>query len=184
VTGQVEIDRYVTTGIEVARDLANTLVVDPGATPEADLRRLFAFDPDSAADLEEGHTPALTRLAGELHTIFAALDRADLDTAAGGINVLLERSPAHPHLAKQDGAWTLHHHPADTELVTSWTAICGEALARLVGAGYGERAHLCEATDCRRVYIDTTKNGTRRFCSATCQNRVKAAALRRRRAEA
>ncbi|MGH3516357.1 MAG: CGNR zinc finger domain-containing protein, partial [Haloechinothrix sp.] len=39
-----------------------------------------------------------------------------------------------------------------------------------------------EATDCRRAFLDTTRNGTRRFCSTTCQNRIKAAALRRRRA--
>jgi predicted RNA-binding Zn ribbon-like protein len=31
------------------------------------------------------------------------------------------------------------------------------------------------------VYVDVSRNGTRRFCSTTCQNRVKAAAFRKRR---
>jgi predicted RNA-binding Zn ribbon-like protein len=30
------------------------------------------------------------------------------------------------------------------------------------------------------VYVDTSRNGTRRFCSTTCQNRVKTAAFRSR----
>jgi predicted RNA-binding Zn ribbon-like protein len=32
------------------------------------------------------------------------------------------------------------------------------------------------------VFIDVSKNGSRRFCSTTCQNRVKAAAFRGRHA--
>jgi predicted RNA-binding Zn ribbon-like protein len=34
------------------------------------------------------------------------------------------------------------------------------------------------------VYVDVSRNGTRRFCSTACQNRVKAATYRRRRAQA
>ena len=32
-----------------------------------------------------------------------------------------------------------------------------------------------------RVYVDTSKNAKRRFCSTACQNRTKAAAFRQRR---
>jgi predicted RNA-binding Zn ribbon-like protein len=31
------------------------------------------------------------------------------------------------------------------------------------------------------VFVDLSRNGSRRFCSAACQNRTKAAALRARR---
>jgi predicted RNA-binding Zn ribbon-like protein len=170
----------MTVGVRVACDLVNELVVAPANEPGETLRELFAFDPESLSDLRARHTSGFTGLAAELHGTVTALDQADLDTAAGALNTLLTRSPAHPHLAKEDGTWSLHHHPVDSDVVGSWTAICAEALARLVGAGYGDRVHLCEAADCRRAYVDTTKNGTRRFCSTTCQNRVKAAARRRR----
>jgi predicted RNA-binding Zn ribbon-like protein len=33
------------------------------------------------------------------------------------------------------------------------------------------------------VFFDNSKNGTRRFCSVTCQNRVKTAAFRLRQAQ-
>ncbi|MPZ28052.1 MAG: hypothetical protein GEV12_16990 [Micromonosporaceae bacterium] len=46
----------------------------------------------------------------------------------------------------------------------------------------GDRLGTCGADDCDRVFLDGSKNGSRRFCSITCQNRVKAAAFRRRRA--
>jgi predicted RNA-binding Zn ribbon-like protein len=38
----------------------------------------------------------------------------------------------------------------------------------------------CDSDDCDRVFLDESKNGSRRFCSTTCQNRVKPAAFRRR----
>ena len=41
-----------------------------------------------------------------------------------------------------------------------------------------------EGPGCGRVFLDVSKNGSRRFCSVTCQNRVKAAAFRQRRGAA
>jgi predicted RNA-binding Zn ribbon-like protein len=62
------------------------------------------------------------------------------------------------------------------------TAICAEGLARVVGAGEARRLGTCADVGCERVFIDVSKNGSRRFCSTTCQNRVKAAAFRERHA--
>ena len=61
-----------------------------------------------------------------------------------------------------------------------WTSICAEALARMLGAGHGDRFGICDAPGCDRVFFDVSKNASRRFCSTRCQNRVKAAAFRRR----
>jgi predicted RNA-binding Zn ribbon-like protein len=61
-----------------------------------------------------------------------------------------------------------------------WTATCAEALARLIGAGNADRLGSCEREGCDRVFVDVSKNGSRRFCSTACQNRVKVAAFRRR----
>jgi predicted RNA-binding Zn ribbon-like protein len=63
-----------------------------------------------------------------------------------------------------------------------WTAICAEGLARMLSAGLGDRLGTCEAPGCERVFLDQSKKGSRRFCSTTCQKRVKAAAFRLRRA--
>jgi len=121
-------------------------------------------------------------LAVELREVFRTLDRGDVDGAATRLNVLLSAHPAHPHLAKEGGQWRLHHHPVDAALVPMCTAICAEGMARMIGTGHGERLGTCAATDCDRVFIDLSKNASRRFCSTTCQNRMKAAAFRQRRA--
>jgi predicted RNA-binding Zn ribbon-like protein len=43
-----------------------------------------------------------------------------------------------------------------------------------------DRLGVCTAALCDRVYVDNSRSGTRRFCSTSCQNRVKAAAFRAR----
>jgi len=55
-------------------------------------------------------------------------------------------------------------------------------LAYVLGSEYADRIGVCSAPDCDRVYVDVSRNGTKRFCSTACQNRVKAAAFRARRA--
>jgi predicted RNA-binding Zn ribbon-like protein len=72
----------------------------------------------------------------------------------------------------------------DAALVPMWSSICAEALARRIGAGHARRLGTCQAPGCGRVFFDVSKNASRRFCSTTCQHRVKAAAFRRRRSDA
>jgi predicted RNA-binding Zn ribbon-like protein len=167
-------DGYGDTGALVAVDLVNALVVQPGSDPEADLRRILAVDPPSLAALRASDVEAFTRLAERLRPVFDG----DVDAAASRLNELLAEHPAHPHLAREDGTWRLHHHPVDAELVPMWTAICAEGLARIVGDGQAHRLGTC--VDCGRAFLDVSKNASRRFCSLTCQNRVKAAAHRAR----
>ncbi len=119
---------------------------------------------------------------GEGGAEVGGLDRGDLDVSARRLNDLLAVHPAHPHLAKDDGQWRLHHHPVDATLVPMVTAICAEGMARMIGAGAVSRLGASASDDCDRVFLDGSTNESRRFCSTTCQNRVKAAAFRRRQA--
>jgi predicted RNA-binding Zn ribbon-like protein len=50
----------------------------------------------------------------------------------------------------------------------------------VLGSEESGRLGVCTAARCDRVYVDISRNATRRFCSTTCQNRVKAAAFRER----
>jgi predicted RNA-binding Zn ribbon-like protein len=178
MTGQVTLDSYVDAGVLVALDLVNeTSLEDEGA---AALARLLARDPASVAQLRPRDVPGFVALARDLRRVFEELHATDLTAAAGRLNRLLARHPAHPHLAIEQGRWRLHHHPMRAALVPMWTAICAEAIARQVGAGHAERFGLCEAPGCGRAFFDESKNATRRFCSTTCQNREKAAAFRER----
>lgn len=53
---------------------------------------------------------------------------------------------------------------------------------RAVPPGFGEdRFGLCQSHACDRVYIDLTRNGSRRFCATGCSSRAETAAYRARR---
>ncbi len=180
MTGQVKLDSYADTGVFAAVDLVNELAVRPPDDPTAALRQVLAVDPPSLAQLVAADVPGFTALAADLHTIFQLVGAGDVASAAALLNHMLTTFPSQPHLALEDGVWRLHHHPVDAELVPMWTAICAEALARLIGNGQGHRMGICERPGCGRVFVDVSKNASRAFCSTACQNRVKAAAFRAR----
>jgi predicted RNA-binding Zn ribbon-like protein len=173
----------------VSVELVNALAIDnaggkPVPMTEAvpAIAQVLAVDPPSVAQLSEGDAAGFVALARRLRDVFDALRCGDVDGAASRLNTMLADHPAHPHLAKEHGHWRLHHHPVDAALVPMWTSICAEGVARMIGAGDDDRLGTCQATDCERVFLDLSKNASRRFCSTTCQNRIKAAAFRRRRA--
>lgn len=86
-----------------------------------------------------------------------------------------------PELDRHDGEpWHLHYTAADGTLVNGWAAGCATGLAVVLGSSLCDRLGVCTAPACDRVFVDTSRNGTRRFCSTSCQNRVKAAAFRHR----
>ena len=97
------------------------------------------------------------------------------------MNALLASTGARPALDRHDGeGWHLHFHGAQDGLANGWAAGCATGLAIVLGTDDRGRLGVCTAPRCDRVYVDASRNGTRRFCSTTCQNRVKTAAFRSR----
>ena len=159
----------------------------PYQPPSGDQRAGAARDALNAdgATRERPVSPAeadeLAGVAAELRQIFELVADHDADRAATGVNRLLARTGAHPYLEKHDQEpWHLHFHGTDDALATGWAAGCAAGLAVVLGGPEWGRLGVCTAPRCDRVYVDTSRNGTRRFCSTTCQNRVKAATFRER----
>ena len=187
MTGQARFDSYADAGVLASIDLVNQLTrrgrhdrALESAEALLAIAQIMSVDPPSLAALTPGDTPGFVSLAGHLGDVFDDLHGDDVAAAAERLNRLLANHPAQPHLAKEQGRWRLHHHPVDVALVPMWTSICVEALARMIGAGFAERLGTCDDVECGRVFFDLSKNASRRFCSTTCQNRLKAAAFRRR----
>jgi hypothetical protein len=180
VTGQPLNDSDGDVGLRTAIALVNELSVARPDAPGEAVRRVLSVDPPSVAALTDEEIPALCVLADRLRAIALAIDDDDLDTAAGLVNALLAEHSAHPHLAKESGRWQLHHHPPDAAVVAMWTAIAADAFARLIGEGRAGRVGACAANDCQRIFVDESKNASKRFCSTRCQNRMKAIAFRAR----
>lgn len=125
---------------------------------------------------------ALAELATELRVAFEAAHEGDLARAAATVNALLAATGARPQLDPlPGGGWHVHFHGTDDTLATGWAAGCATGLALALGSTLAGRLGTCDADRCDRVFVDTSKNGRRRFCATTCQNRTKAAAHRARR---
>lgn len=123
----------------------------------------------------------LVEIAGRLRVVFEAVARDDMDTAALQVNAVLHDTRARPMLERHDGEpWHLHFHGPGGTMAGDWGASCATALAVVLGGEFADRLGVCTAPHCDRVYVDVSRNGTRRFCSTACQNRVKTAAFRAR----
>jgi len=138
----------------------------------------------SRAGVTEAEAEAFGPVAADLRVVFAAVAAGDLDEAAHRVNDMLAATGAHPVLERHDGEpWHIHFHSADTSSrARGWAAGCATGLAIVLGGELYDRLGVCTAPHCDRVYVDTSRNGSRRFCSTMCQNRVKAAAFRERHA--
>ena len=191
VTGQVNFDSHVLNLLEVSVRLVNALT--PGArggsdaeVPEGARRRTTVAEALGGGGrvtpaVDAGTAEALTATAARLRTVFEAVERADLDAAAGLVNALLGDTGARPQLDRRPGeGWHLHFHGADDSLAVGWAAGCASALALALGSDLAGRLGVCAATGCDRVYVDRSRNATKRFCSTACQSRTKAAAFRAR----
>lgn len=180
------IGRLLTTAVRLVN--ATTPGADGGhavATPTGP--RLIAA---VAAAIESSPTAAdaehLADVTRDVRLVFEATDRGDVDTAAHLVNALLERTGAQPRLDRfgdsSGDRWSLHFHGPDTSVALGWAAGLAAGLAVALGSDLAGRLGVCDAPGCDRVYVDTSRNGGRRFCTTRCQNRVKAAAHRSRKA--
>jgi predicted RNA-binding Zn ribbon-like protein len=157
----------------------------PPAGPELAARLNALFESTrSRTGVTEAEAEAFGPVGADLRAVFAAVAASDIDDAAHRVNDMLAATGAHPALERHDGEpWHIHFHSADeTSRATGWAAGCATGLAIVLGGELHDRLGVCTAPHCDRVYVDTSRNGTRRFCSTACQNRVKAAAFRERHA--
>jgi predicted RNA-binding Zn ribbon-like protein len=179
--------------VTVAASLVNTLTpgedrghpyppVDDAQLPAAATAALRAGSPGTR-DVTLAEATELRRFAMAFRAVFSAVASGDVDAAARQVNDLIAATGAHPWLDRHDGEpWHLHFHGAEDSPAVGWAAGCATGLAVVLGSDLRGRIGVCTAARCDRVYVDTSRNGTRRFCSTTCQNRVKAAAFRARQA--
>lgn len=119
-------------------------------------------------------------LRPRLREIFEAPDDV---AAARQINDLLVETGALPQLSNHDGEpWHLHFTPLGAPLATRLAAEAAMGLAGVMRADGFERFGICAADDCFDVFVDTSRNRSRRFCTAElCGNRASVAAHRARR---
>jgi predicted RNA-binding Zn ribbon-like protein len=130
--------------------------------------------------------PRLRAHRTRLDAIAAACEPADDDEAIGMLNALLAQTGAVPQIVAHDGRGPhIHVSRPAAPLADRIAAHLAMGLAELVVAGESERMRSCAAPPCRNVFVDLSRNRSRRYCdSRTCGNRLHVAAYRARRSGA
>jgi predicted RNA-binding Zn ribbon-like protein len=184
----VEFRHYDDASVDLAIDLVNhyTTAVREAAHdhvhPLPDLAGFLRSHGFDASDVGDGDEQAVQRLADRLHTVFTATHPAD---AVATINAVLVDAAALPQISGHDDQdWHLHYYPAGSRPIDRLAVTAAMGLAIVLVNGGVRRLGQCAADECRDVYVDTSRNNRRRFCSDGCSNRSHVAAHRARRRSA
>lgn len=105
----------------------------------------------------------------------------DLERQITMVNALLTDSATGVQVSTHDGNEPHLHYVTQTRDTASRVraSTAGGLAIAICGAG-GHRMGRCGRDGCGIVYVDTSRNGRRRFCSVGCANRVNVAAHRAR----
>jgi predicted RNA-binding Zn ribbon-like protein len=121
-----------------------------------------------------------------LDSIVTRCEARDEDSAIAQINAVLSQAGASPQIVAHNGRGPhLHVSRPTAPLADRMAAHFAMGLAWLVVAGEARRIRSCESPTCQDVFVDLSRNRSRRYCdSRTCGNRLHVAAYRARKHEA
>lgn len=100
------------------------------------------------------------------------------------VNAMLRDGQALPQLVIHDGYdWHVHATHDSDEFATRILVEAAMAFVEVIRSDNYQRMRTCEAEDCNAVYVDFSKNGSKRYCdTGNCGNRMNVIAYRRRKA--
>ncbi|ASR36173.1 hypothetical protein BAY61_15480 [Prauserella marina] len=129
-------------------------------------------------DLDSGQADGVREWTARLRDVFAEPDK---DVRVDLVNSLLADSACRPHIARHDGKPPHLHYSAenDSDPLRRIRAYTAGGLAHLICEEPG-RMGRCEREGCHVVFVDTSRNGRRRYCSTRCATRVHVAQHRER----
>lgn len=147
----------------------------------ATVEQLGAFLAKWAYSGRIDHDEAERSDVGKTRDLLRHLWSLDIDDAVDVINRMLREARALPRLARHDGSpWHLHATDPDAPLAERIRVEVALALVDVIRSGEIERLRSCEADDCNGLLVDLSRNGSKRFCSVRCGNRMNMIAFRER----
>ncbi|HEY7879440.1 MAG TPA: CGNR zinc finger domain-containing protein [Streptosporangiaceae bacterium] len=154
--------------------------------PEA-VRALFADRSDLRGPVTRVDLDALRHLRDELTAVFSACTQGDPAAGVERLNALLISHPVHPVIVPAQGPARRDRRPYKLSLSVSgsvsdrFTTGAVMGLATVLTQFGPDRLGRCGLACCTGVFVDTSPNGSRRYCSEQCGNRANVTAFRFRR---
>lgn len=186
----MDFSHYSDAPVHMAVDLVNTRnpVTDNDLLKAPEDVAAFLVANDGADWCRPGWVPVesdlheVRALRARLRSVFQA---ADEHAAAAIINGILSDVEAVPRVSVHGAGPHLHFEPLDGSPARWLGAVTAMGLSVAMIEGGFERFGTCGSTTCQDVFVDTSRNRSRRHCSDTCTTRENVAAYRaRQRAEA
>jgi predicted RNA-binding Zn ribbon-like protein len=118
---------------------------------------------------------AFRALRGRLR---AAFDAEDEETAVARLNDVLRDSAAKRRLERDGRGWRFRYVGRTMDVLAATSA---SSLLEAISEDGWERFGVCAGSPCCCVFVDRSKNRSRRFCSDLCADRIAQATYRDRR---
>lgn len=161
---------------ERSADLVNAEIEDAD-----DLRRFLSERAWLHDKIVERDAAALRRFQRELRPVFEASSARDESLVVELLNTLLAKHPVTPYIAgHQPGRWHMHVADRTSSVAELLVAESLMGLSTLVCDLGATRLGVCDASPCTSVFVDTSPNQSRRYCSDRCSSRANVAAYRAR----
>jgi predicted RNA-binding Zn ribbon-like protein len=161
---------------ERAADLVNADLADADALVGFLAARAWLQD-----KVVERDATALRRFQRELRPVFEASNERDEHAVVDLLNTLLAKHPVTPYIAGHEpGNWHMHVADQTSSVAELLVAESLMGLSTLVCDLGASRLGVCDASPCTHVFVDTSPNQSRRYCSDRCSSRANVAAYRAR----
>jgi predicted RNA-binding Zn ribbon-like protein len=178
-------DHYSDTPAGLAEALVNTREAVSGIDALNSVEALAQFLAEHAEPwagnlptVADSDLEGVKALREQLRSVFEV---ADEDRAVGVINAILAENGATPRISTHGGLPHLHFESTVPGLVQWLGVTSAMGLAAVLTDEGMDRLGVCHSDTCEDVYIDTSRNRSRRHCSTTCSTRENVAAHRQRR---
>ena len=133
---------------------------------------------EEAERATDSDLPPLRAMRDRLRRAFGADEEA---AAVEVLNSLAREAGAIPQLERRNGGWTFRYGVGRRSLVDELAGRSSVALLGVIEEGGWRRFGLCAASPCCCVFVDRSRNRSRRYCCHWCADRATQAAARRRR---
>ncbi len=168
----MDFDAYARTAVELVNAPLENL---------ADLRALFGARTWLAERATEKDVTIMRRAQKRLREVFELGTAGEDARAVEALNALLVAHPVQPRISGHDSSsWHMHVTGRGASVSAEYIAGAVWGLSVWLCEHGSSRFGVCADERCRNVYLDTSSNACRRFCSERCATRSHVAAHRAR----
>lgn len=154
------------TGAELSAELVN--LDGSGAWSTTAVLDILLDHQIRRADLTDRAAQALRTWTVAMRRVFVA---ATTEQRCDAVNELLATGAGQAYLTTHDGLRPhLHFAPDDEDVVSRVKAVTAGGLAIFTVEADGARLGVCTRDHCGTVFVDTSRNGRRAYCTTRCGN--------------